>query len=279
MPIKTRFTQRTTRIKLVTDGFIQYFESNFIEKIEWRGNSFKIGVSTIRVNNGKMLEVDEYDFHGICKIHFHGKSPKEYDTSVIRFDSLQGRTFGFPISSDGNKLFVTSPYDKIRNLKQGLHAYNIETGSLLWRLNKGNVGNVFVYDDYLVFINAYDSVYKVNINNGEVLSSVKNKAAERIFDLGAPYILVDAPVGKLSVIDTQKMLVVKKYNPKAVNPSDCLSLMIRDANLQDGKLTIYGIEQFPSGNYVPTLESAVDGEPFERVIDTDLHFNQHQAYP
>ena len=127
--------------------------------------------------------------------------------------------------------------------------------------------NIFVYDDYLVFLNSYDSVYKIDISNGEMLGQIKNSAAERIFDLGTPYILVDAPVGKLSIIDTEKMLVVKKYGAKITNPLNCGSFIITDAALQDNTLTIYGHEQPRNTKYNP---ENMFGWPFERVIDTDF---------
>ena len=267
MPIEIQLTQKATRIESLTGGFVQYFDNKFIEKIEWFGKSFKIGTSIIRVNDGKVLEVDEHDFYGACVIYFYDKLPREFDSNLIRFDIVYNSQYGIPISNDGTKLFVSSSYDKIRDVKQGLYAHDVETGYLLWRVNKGNIGNVFVYDDYLVFLNGYDAVYKVNIDNGEVLEKMKSSTVNQIFDLGTPYVLADATVGNLKVIDTEKMLVVKKYTPKITNPLKCGGYLITNTTLQGNTLTIFGYEYPPNTKINPGNNF---GWPFERVIDTDF---------
>jgi len=249
-------------------GFVQYFDNRFIEKIEWLGESFKVGTSVIQVNNGKLLEVDDYDFHGTCTIHFRDKPPKKFDTSIIKFDIVYNVSYGNPISNDGNKLFIASSYNKTCGLKQGLHAYDIETGSLLWRVNKAKMRNIFVYDNYLVFLNGYDSVYKVDITSGEIVGGIKNSAADWIFDLGTPYILLVAPVGRLSIIDTETMTVVKKYGAKIVNPLKCLSALIAHVTLEGETLTISGYERSPDSDINPNNGF---GWPFERIIDTDFY--------
>jgi hypothetical protein len=275
MPIEIRTTQKTTRI--VEDwrtgqmGFVQYFDNKFIEKIEWFGKSVKVGTNKIFNAANKPIEVDKYEFNGTCTIHFHGKPPKEYNNRIINFNTVHNRSYGIPISTDGKKFFVASyENDKVRGIKQGLHAYDIETGALLWRMNKKNVGSIFVYGDYLVFLNGYDSIYKVGINNGNVLGQEKNRAAHRIFDLVTPYVLVDAPIGRLSVIDTEKMLVVKKYGLQTTNPLKCGNFLITDANLQGETLTIIGYEHPPNKNFDPDNKF---GWPFERIIDTALQLS------
>ena len=249
-------------------GLVQHFNNKAIEKIEWFGTSFKVGTNIIRVNNGKLLEVDEHEFRGTCTIHYRAKPPKEFDNSIIDFDTLHGSSYGMPISNDGKKLFVGSWYKVEDGVKKGLRAYDTETGALLWRLNEGKIRHIFVYDDYLIVLQAYSAVLKVDINSGEVLGRLKSRDAEKIFDLGTPsFILLDLNASRLRVVDTEKMQIVKKYSPSITDPSNCVFSFER-AELRDNTLIVSGFEQPPDMDFEPDDPRGI---PFERVIDTDFY--------
>ena len=256
------------KIEDIKGGFVQYFDNKLIEKITWVGEYIKVGTYTVLGNGGKLIEVDKYKFEGTCTIHFHGKPAKEFSNDIIDFCTVYNSQYGIPISNDGKKLFVGSTYKVEDGVRKGLRAYDTETGEMIWRLNEGNIANIFVYDNYIVFLKAYASVFKVDINNGDILGQVKGSTVEQIFDLGNPYVLADAPVGNLKVIDTEKMLVVKKYTPKITNPLKCGSFRLGGAKLRDNSLTIFGYE------YPPNATKNTDnmfGWPFERIIDTAFH--------
>ena len=175
--------------------------------------------------------------------------------------------YGMPVSEDGSKIFVGFWEKAYEGEKRGLQAYDIESDSLLWRLNEGKIRNLFVYSDYLIATQADASVLKVDINTGEILGQVRSGAIERSFDLGYPYIMVDSIGNKLGVVDVEKMEVVKKYDKyrsKILNPSNCRSLVIQSAQLQDNILTVSGFEGSPPGRY------DLDDEPFSRVIDPNF---------
>jgi outer membrane protein assembly factor BamB len=264
--IEIRTTQKTTQIESIAGGVVQYFDNKVVQKIVCVGEFVKVGTSTVVNNANKLIEVDEHKFEGTCTIHFHGKPPKEFNNNVIDFDTLHTHSFGIPVSEDGSKLFVGSWYKVEDGVKKGLRAYDTETGSLLWRLNEGKICETFVYSDCLIVLKANSAIFKVSIDNGEILEQVKSGTIEQIFDLGIPYVLADTVSGKLSVIDTKKMLVVKKYKPKQVNPNDCLSLVIQRTILQDNTLTIFGFEEYPNSDY-----SVADSKIFDRIIDTNFY--------
>ena len=115
-----------------------------------------------------------------------------------------------------------------------------------------------MHSDYLVALKALTTVFKISIDTGKVLEEIKNRAIEHLYDLGLPYVLADAPVGKMFAIDTRDMTIFKKYGNKIVNPSNCSGMTIRDAILKDNVLSITGDEMGPP-----------KGGTFEgRVIDT-----------
>jgi len=77
----------------------------------------------------------------------------------------------------------------------------------------------------------------------------------------SPYVLADVPVRKMLAIDTDKMVIIKKYGNKIVNPSNCLGMVIWNVALKDNVLSISG-----EGKGTP------NGAPFkDRVIDTDFY--------
>jgi len=217
-------------------GFAQHFDNDVIEKIVCNTSS------------------------GVCTVHFHNRPPKDLDIGCSGYN----HQYGIPISKDGSKLFVGSWDRSVDGVKKGLVAYDIETGSVLWRFHQGRIRNVFVYDDYVVASKSYEAIYKFNIENGEMLEKVKGTTVDHIFDTGTKYVLTET----LSIIDTEKMISVKKYSSKIANPLNSGFFYIEGAALQSNKLTISGWEQPPQWTYD---SDSPRGVPFERVIDTDFY--------
>lgn len=200
------------------------------------------------------LERIECNYDGVCTVYFYERPPKELNIGCSFYNSQ----YGIPVSEDGKRLFVGS-------WETGLCAYDILSGVLLWRFKPGKIRHIFVYSDFLIVSRAYTSVVKIDIETGKMLAEVRSGTLERIFNLGAPYIFVDGLSGKHGVIDVEKMTVVRKYASKIVNPSECLSLMIREVVLQDNAITILGMEEYPQKNY--DAKMLTGGKPFSRIID------------
>jgi hypothetical protein len=225
------------RIENTKYGFIVIIENGIIEKI-----------------------VCKYD--GICTVYFYEKPPKKLGIGC----DVYNRQYGIPVSEDGSKLFIGSWAKGEGGNKKGLSAYDIETGSLLWNSPEGRIRSIFVYSTYLIAVKSYSAVFKYDINNGSKTGEIKSGTVDHAFDLGFPYIYVDSFKGKQSIIDVEKMSVVKKYSKKIVNPFNCLSVLIQNAVLDDNVLTISGIEEYPNMDH-----SKSGGIAFSRVIDTDFN--------
>lgn len=243
------------RLERIDGGFVQYYDNSVVEKIIFLGQYVKVGTIHVRISENKTIERDELRHIGNSTIYFHNKPPKEF--SNINFNTVHNRTYGVPISEDGSKLFV-GRWER----EEGLRAYDIETGTMLWRFKQGKIRNVFVYPDYLIAMKTDEAVFKMSLDSGDVLGKIKSGTLGRIFDLGERHILVDSLSGKLGVIDTSSMTITKKYSDKVVNhPSKGIGVTVRTAILQDNVLYVSGADSFASGG----------SQEFEqRIIDTSF---------
>jgi len=234
------------RIELIDGGFIEIIENGVVEKVACM-----------------------YD--GTCTIHFYDNPPKTLNVGCSSYHSQ----YGIPVSEDGSKLFIGNWESEPGGFKKGLHAYDISTGTLLWRLDEGKIRHIFVYQKYLITLKANAALFKVDIDNGVVLEQIKSGSVENAYDLGFPYVFVDTVKGNLCVLDIECMSILKKYGSvygsKIINPSNCISLVINDVALQGHTLTISGFEQERAVTTRDMSEYLATNKPFSRIIDTDFY--------
>ena len=213
-----------------TQGFLQHFDTPLVEKIQ-------------------------YNFDGSCTVYFKDGSRKDHMIGCEVFN----RQYGIPVSLDGKMLFLGS-------WEKGLTAYDTVTGEKKWRYRPARIRFIFVYSDFLVVCRGNASLLKIDLHTGEVLWEQKSGTLEHIYRLDDRYIYAETLRGKHCVLDVTTMEVVKKYPPKTVNPSNCLSHVIREAYLQEGRLYIEGFEDYPNRNYRDSCQSN-----FYREIDPDFY--------
>ena len=220
------------KIELVTRGFIEYLDNEFVEKI-----------------------CCSYD--GPCIVHYYHKPPQAITIECEPYNSQ----FGYPVTNDGKILFVSS-------WENGLTAYDIATNEVLWKLKGTRIKAVYVYATYVVAIKYCTAILKLDLHTGEVLEQMKSGTVECSWELQPPYILVDTFRGKLSIIDTEKMSVVKAYKGKDINPNQCLSFVIQGFRTENNTLAILGVEDCPNRDMF-----AENQKRFNRIIDTNLYGN------
>ena len=254
-------------IEIVDNGFIQYYDNKIIEKIYWFGESVKIGTEKFLNFRNELIDVEKFKFHGDCTVHYSNKQSKKLRN--IDFCSVYNSQYGIPVSNNGKTLFVGSWDRTVDGVKKGLVAHDIESDSVLWRFHQGRIRQVFVYDNYIVALKAESAILKFNIDNGEILGQVKATTIEDILSTGTKYVITQKGMstGQLNVIDTERMVIVKKYSSKTTDPYGYLAC-IDGALLQGNTLTISGWEKPPNWSYAP---EHIRGFPFERVIDTNFN--------
>jgi len=202
------------KIRQIKNGFEQKFKNNIIEKITYEHLD-------IENPNNKS---------SICKVYFHDNSSKEF--LLKYFCCVYNNQYGIPVSEDGRKLFIGT-WDK------GLIAYDIASGKIIWKYKPSKIRNIFVYSKYLIVARTSASIVKLDIETGKLLAEIKSGTLEHIYDLGYPYIFAETISGKHSVVDIDDMLIVKKYNPKEVNPKNIL--IFHKVFLQDNNLIVSGV--------------------------------------
>ena len=228
---------------------IEYIDGGFVEIIK-----------------NKIVEKVVCNYNGICTVYFNDKDkpPKELNVGCSSYN----RPYGIPISDDGSKLFIGSWERKLDGIEKGLQAYDVSSGSVLWRFPEGKIRSIFVYSKYLIVLKDGAGIFKLDIGDGAVLGQIKGTTIVHIFDLGFPYVYIDtnAMAGKQSILDVEKMLVIKKNNKKMVNPSNSLSVVIQNVTLQGNILTISGVEEVQFSR----KWSEANHKHFDRIIDTDF---------
>lgn len=217
------------------DGFLQHYQNPLIDWIQFK-------------------------FDGTCSIYFKDGSTADH---FVDCEAAYHEQFGIPVSPDGKLLFVSS-------WEKGLTAFHTITGEKVWHFRSTKIGTVFAYPNFLIARRYGKALLKLDLRSGIVLQELKSGTLERIYRLDDNYLFVDRLRGKYCVLDAAAMEILKTYSPKTVNPSNCLSLCIREARLQDGQLHIRGFEEYPNRNRAVSQYTA-----FYRTIDPDFYQNSN----
>lgn len=211
-----------------------------------------------RINGGFITFVENCIVERVvCKygenatVIFCNHPPKEL--KIVECSSYQSQ-FGTPVSHDGNTLFVSS-------WEKGLYAYDIPSGKLLWRLKGARMTEISVYPSYLVVLQSDKAIHKIDISDGQLLATIKSGTILRHYKLIDSFVLVNSVRGKLSLLDTKQMEIIKQYSKKIFDPANYPATLLR-AELHKNQLIIHG-----------GLDQSIDVNgwtAFQRVIDENL---------
>lgn len=213
----------------------------------------------IRTQSGFVEVLDHHSTIDMIEFLFPQKCiVKQRDGSISSFDmktDIFNYQYGIPASADGSMLFKGSWRD-------GIDAISTNNGTIVWHSNQKRIRRIFVYELYIIVISQGYALIKLDALTGEVIAEVKSTSIEDDFQLSDSCVLVDRIKGDLCVLDTEKMMVTKRYSHSQYNPRNCLSFIIRNAYLIDGKLLISGFEDYPNKDY-----SCLSQEIFVRVLE------------
>ncbi len=212
-------------------GFLQHYQNPLIERIQFK-------------------------FDGSCTIYFKDGNTVDH---FVGCEVVYNEQFGIPISQDGKLLFVSS-------WEKGLTAYDTIEGKKLWHFRSTRIANVFTYPHFLIAFRYNRALLKIDMSSGALLQELKSGSLEHARRLDDRYFFADRFRGKHCVMDAMTMGIVKTYSPRVVNPSNCLSHVIRDAFLRDGRLYIEGFEDYPNRNAAVSCQ-----QDFIREIDPDFY--------
>ena len=200
------------------------------------------------------VELD-YD-SGRCTIRF---SDGEVCTFVRNWEDYHVYVYGLHFSDDG-KIMFTGDWQK------GLFAIDAHSGETIWHHRPARIRELFIFPGYLIALRHGCSVIKLDVRTGELLGEITGRSLTSCWLLDGRHVLLDSKGGKLCVVDTKTMETVKRYGingtHSSVNPNKCLSLVIREARLEEGKLKICGFEEYPNRDF-----SAAGAVEFARELE------------
>ena len=200
--------------------------------------------------NHPLIKRLDFNYSGVCTVYYHNNTIRSIPFSSEVFQ----RAYGVFPSSDGTLLFKGSWED-------GVYAIRIEDGNIHWHFKTTRIKWVIPYDAYVIAIKSGASVLKLNINTGIVWDQIKSSTISRCFPLKESLLLIDAIRGRLSVIDTYSMRIIKAYSIFEVNPNNCLSCIIQKAEWKEGFIIISGLEEYPNHDF-----SKKKKKPFTRIL-------------
>ena len=162
-------------------------------------------------------------------------------TYYVQIDAIYLSQYGIPLSEDGTRMYL-SGWER----GTGLNAYNTLTGELIWRMKTSKIRSVFVFHDYGVALRYADALLKFDLITGELLDSMKSTSITEMYLLINEIVLVDRFKRNLSIIDLREFRIKQRIPEKYVNPNDCLSCVIVNAEINDNELLLSGFEQHPN---------------------------------
>ncbi|MBO4414129.1 MAG: hypothetical protein IKX86_04545 [Clostridia bacterium] len=172
--------------------------------------------------------------------------------------SVYNSQYGLQVSRDGTLLFSGTWED-------GIYAYDIETGTLLWRFPKGKARTMIVSGDDLVVARAYSSVFKLNIYSGEKRETeITTRTLENIYHLSKDLFFLNSYRGRCCIIHYKDFAIEHTFAKAETNPQKCLSFFINNVELsKDNHVVIKGYEDFPNFRY---NANSLIGKKFSREL-------------
>lgn len=203
----------TLKIYAIDGGFYETFQSNKVKKI----------VCT---------------YSGECKVYYYNGIISEFSVECSSFN----RQYGFPISETFNLLFTSS-------WENGLAAYDMSSGICRWTCPVKKATALVVEKTYLILLISGSALLKIDILSGCIITEIKSKSLEHIYELQSPYILLDRFRGRLSVVNSATMQLVHSFTSKQINPRDCLCVVIQEAYMEKDTLWVCGFEDYANQDF------------------------------
>ncbi len=193
---------------------------------------------------------------GRCTVSFRDGSTASF---VREWENYHVYRYGLCFSGDGKILFTG-------DWRKGLFAIDAHSGETVWHYRPARIREIIVFPGYLIALRHGCSLVKLDLHTGELLGEISGRSLKGCWRLDGRHVLLDSKGGRLCAVDTENLKTVKTYRisgaGSAINPRDCLSLVIRKAWLEAGKLLLSGFEEYPNRDY-----AASGAADFVRTLD------------
>lgn len=158
-----------------------------------------------------------------------------------KYSAVYNGKMGIPVSDDGEYLLIHSAVEN-----QGLTCYAIETGQLLWRVNKKNVygSSFWEYQGRVIAYFKDFGFMVVHMQSGNILKEIEVQNLKTVqFNDDVIYtetINNDINVFKLNYFD--ELDLIKYIRPEEINIHSYKYCIITEVKMLEGKIVFYGFE-------------------------------------
>lgn len=152
------------------------------------------------IRGGYSPELDRDEKGELCLYLQNGK----VITYKMYIDYTYVRQFGITVDTAALMFFIPS-------WEGNLKAYSLRTGKVWWRSNVKKAGKVFHYMNSVICLSNYNTLYKLNIENGKVTAK---KKVTNVFDISYSYLLCLSPAGKWEITSKDDLSVIQSFEDK-----------------------------------------------------------------
>ena len=185
---------------------------------------------------------------GYIRVFYNDRTDKTFPMPIDVYNHQFGNV---PISAERNRIFWGS-------WEKGICAYDLITGEVIWKIKGWKFRNILVFDKYLITVQQYNKLLRLDIETGEILNEVKSGTLKSVYKLDDRHFYTNAVKGIGTVYDAMDMSVYKSY-PKASLPRN---FSIRDVFLE-GKCTqaMYDAKKAEIKEQIKELEDRLELSP------------------
>lgn len=180
---------------------------------------------------------------GLCTVLFRDGSTASF---VRKWEDYHVFAYGLCFSDDGMVMYTG-------DWMKGLFAIDSHSGETVWHYRPARIRDIFAFPEYLIALRYGCSVVKLDACTGELLGEFTGRSLVHCWRLDERHLLLDSKNGCLCVLDAETMEIVGKFRRSGakskVDPNNCLSLVIRRAWLENGKLHVSGFEEYPNRDF------------------------------
>lgn len=176
------------------------------------------------------------------------------------FDSAYNKQFGISVSKDGQRFFAQS-------WEKGLFCYSLETCELLWHYKRKHAGQIILNDDKLVCFFTDWGAGSFSICDGTFIGrypfTCNMYLSVKVVD--ETHMMIGPKRGFHIIIDLD-LNELYRIPVSVLDPENHYSFIIQKAEMQDGLLSISGVE-FTEEERPPHLKGDLEKYSFKRSID------------
>ena len=167
-----------------------------------------------------------------CEVIFQDGSSVIHKLNI---SSVYVSIYGVPLSADGSVMFVG-------DWNNGLIALDTRSGKELWRLKKRHIRSTLIFSDYGVTVQSEKALIQFDPQTGAILNTINGGLIDKMYFLKDELVLIYRHKGSACIVDCRSMRVVKRIDPRILDPYECLSFCLLNVHIENNQVIATGWE-------------------------------------